>query len=314
MGQSSITGQETIVFSDNASYDGTERGGAMVSDGQLWMGSSTVAPGLPRVRLGTIVAGAGITVTYSETSATTNRLTIAMAGGSTGVDSFAMQTGTNPVNPDGFGLVTFNGAAVAAGTNPVRTNGTAATTMQVEVQIAQAIAAEDTTKVGLANFDSGDFTVSNGFVVLAGGGAGQTITGDSGGALSPTTGNWNILGGPGVTTSGSGSTLTINSVLYTDQAAPTAVAADSGSMSTAAITLTLPAAPANGTRCEFIASTADALIVDAPGTAIIRIGNVASSAGGTATSTAQSDSLSLVYQSSTDDWHALSVVGVFVLA
>lgn len=39
---------------------------------------------------------------------------------------------------------------------------------------------------------------------------GQTITGDSGGALSPTSGNWNILGGTGLSTSGVGSTLTIN--------------------------------------------------------------------------------------------------------
>lgn len=39
---------------------------------------------------------------------------------------------------------------------------------------------------------------------------GQTITGDSGGALSPTAGNWNILGGTGLSTSGMGSTLTIN--------------------------------------------------------------------------------------------------------
>lgn len=39
----------------------------------------------------------------------------------------------------------------------------------------------------------------------------QTITGDSGGALSPTSGNFNILGDGLITTSGTGSTLTINS-------------------------------------------------------------------------------------------------------
>lgn len=39
---------------------------------------------------------------------------------------------------------------------------------------------------------------------------GETITGDSGGALSPTAGNWNIVGGTGISTSGAGSTLTIN--------------------------------------------------------------------------------------------------------
>ena len=38
----------------------------------------------------------------------------------------------------------------------------------------------------------------------------DTLTGDSGGALSPTAGNINILGGDGLTVAGSGSTLTIN--------------------------------------------------------------------------------------------------------
>lgn len=37
-----------------------------------------------------------------------------------------------------------------------------------------------------------------------------TLTGDSGGALSPTAGNINILGGTGVSVAGAGSTLTIN--------------------------------------------------------------------------------------------------------
>lgn len=38
---------------------------------------------------------------------------------------------------------------------------------------------------------------------------GNTITGDSGGALPPTAGNWNIIGSGSTVTSGSGSTLTV---------------------------------------------------------------------------------------------------------
>jgi hypothetical protein len=77
------------------------------------------------------------------------------------------------------------------------------------VQYATSAAATDATKSGVAHFDSTDFTVdANGFVALAGGGAGQTITGDTGGALVPTAGNWNLLGSGSITTSGSGSTLT----------------------------------------------------------------------------------------------------------
>lgn len=45
-------------------------------------------------------------------------------------------------------------------------------------------------------------------IAVSGSSVGQTITGDSGGALSPTAGNWNILGSGSITTSGSVSSLT----------------------------------------------------------------------------------------------------------
>lgn len=142
---------------------------------------------------------------------------VSLIGGSLAVDSFAMQTGTSPVVPTVAGLVTFNGSAVASGTNPVRTNGTGVNTMQLEVQRTQAIASTNASNVGLAAFDSARFTVDgNGFVSLNGAGVGETITGDTGGALSPTAGNWNILGlspvagtNP-VRATGAGSTLTVN--------------------------------------------------------------------------------------------------------
>lgn len=142
---------------------------------------------------------------------------VSLIGGGLAIDSIAVQTGTNPVIPTADGLVTINGATVAAGTNPVRTDGTGPNTMAVEVQISQAIASTDATKIGLSNFDSSSFNVdANGFVSISGTGVGQTITGDTGGALSPTAGNWNILGSTSaagttpVSTSGSGSTLTAN--------------------------------------------------------------------------------------------------------
>lgn len=45
-------------------------------------------------------------------------------------------------------------------------------------------------------------------IAVSGSSVGQTITGNTGGALSPTSGNWNIVGTGSTTTSGSGSTLT----------------------------------------------------------------------------------------------------------
>lgn len=222
------------------------------------------------------------------------------------------------VGPDGSGNIDFTGEAVANATNakPVFVDaGTNALNVEVQVAVDRTGAPANSNDAGLASFDDTEFTVdANGFVQLLSTAVGQTITGDSGGALSPTAGNWNILGGPGVTTSGSGSTLTINSVVYTDEGISASVTSDSGSFSTAAITLTLPASPANGERCEFIASTADQLVITAAGTQVINVGSTASSAGGTLTSNAKGDAVSLIYQSSSDDWFALSVVGVWTAA
>lgn len=107
-------------------------------------------------------------------------------------------------------------SSVAAGTTPIQTSGSVST-LTIQVQRAQAIGATNASNVGLAAFNSTYFTVdSNGFVSVSGTGLGQTITGQSGGALSPTAGNWNIFGGTSsagtspVVTSGSGSTLTTN--------------------------------------------------------------------------------------------------------
>ena len=56
------------------------------------------------------------------------------------------------------------GSSVVAGTNPVRTVASG-NTLTVDVQTAQAIASTDATKIGLAAFNSSDFTVdANGFV------------------------------------------------------------------------------------------------------------------------------------------------------
>jgi len=147
---------------------------------------------------------------------------VSLAGAGLAIDSIGVDAtsggGTNPVLPTAAGLITVNGATVAAGTNPVRSVSTAANVYQIQVQISQALAAADATKIGLCNFDSASFAVAaTGFVTASGTGLGKTITGNTGGALSPTAGNWNILGnntalnGFATYTTGSGSTLTVNS-------------------------------------------------------------------------------------------------------
>ena len=94
---------------------------------------------------------------------------VSLAGGGGALDSIGVDatsgTGTNPVLPTALGLVTVNGALVAADSNPVRTVSTAPNTYQIQIQKSQALASPDSTKVGMANFNSTQFNVdADGFV------------------------------------------------------------------------------------------------------------------------------------------------------
>jgi hypothetical protein len=73
-GTSSITGEESILFADNASFNGTERGGKMTTDGQLWIGSTA----LPKVRLGGLTSpNSTLTIGYNSPN-----ITLDVVGGS----------------------------------------------------------------------------------------------------------------------------------------------------------------------------------------------------------------------------------------
>ena len=242
---------------------------------------------------------------------------VTLAGGGLAIDSIGVDAtsggGTNPVLPTVAGLVTVNGATVAAGTNPIRTVSTAANVYQVQAQISQALAATDATKIGLCNFDSAKFTCdANGFVSTSGTGIGQTITGDSGGALSPTAGNWNILGLSGSKTSGSGSTLTIKSPPYADSTAAT-LTVNSGTFATAAGAYLLPAAPAVGDLVEIVCITTGIVVTANTGQKIQISGDVSSTAG-TATNSSKGDVLCLRYRATDAIWYSTSSPGVWVLA
>lgn len=166
-------------------------------------------------------------------------------GGGGGIDSVATDSGT--------ALPDLSGEIDILGGEAIDTSASG-NTITISAELATAGANVGATNLGVASFDSADFTVTAGFVELntavggaddfvtdsgtatqVGGsinilggtgidtsGAGdtvtisvntasvsQTLTADSGGALSPTAGNHNILGGEGINTSGAGSTVTI---------------------------------------------------------------------------------------------------------
>lgn len=172
-GFSTITSDESIMFADNASFDGTQRGGKMTTNAELWIGATAS----PHVKLGTLTSPLGtITIGYSSPN-----ITLDLAGGSTGVDSIAVDAntppGTDPVLPTVAGLITVTGAQVAAGvvgTNVIRTDSLAANTYTIEVQRSTTAAMSSVADNGVSHFNSGQFTVdANGFVSLAG--SGQAI-------------------------------------------------------------------------------------------------------------------------------------------
>ena len=100
------------------------------------------------------------------------------------------------------------GTTQAAGTSPLHTTGSG-NTLTIIAQISQAIAATDATKIGFAAFDSADFTVdANGFVSFSGTGGAETLTGNTGGAISPVANNINTIGDGSITIAGAGNTLT----------------------------------------------------------------------------------------------------------
>ena len=163
------------------------------------------------------------------------------------------------------------GSSVAAGSTPVATSGSGST-LTVNVQTAQAIASTDATKIGLAAFNSADFTVdANGFV----------------------TANANIFP-------------------WIDQATGITLAINTGYFVTAATTQTLPASPAQGNVVKIVCDTAGSVVVTANTGQFIRSGTIISSSAGTFTNTNQGDTLELVYRAADTTWIALSTIGVWV--
>lgn len=142
------------------------------------------------------------------------------SGGTTPIDAIQVDTssgsGTNPVLPNGSGLVTLTGQQVPSatiGSNVLRTDSTSASTINIQIQQSGSSASADTTLNGASHFNSSQFSVTNGFVSLTGGGlAIDSVISDSGTVTPDGSGNISLLGQStpntsGVRFTGSGSTL-----------------------------------------------------------------------------------------------------------
>ena len=245
-------------------------------------------------------------------------------GGGAVVETFTVDAstppGTNPVIPNA-GNITVTGGQVAAGTtaNVIQTDSLAANTYTIQVQRSQAVASTTIGDNGVCHFDSAHFTVdSNGFVSASGTGVGETITGDTGGALSPTAGNWNIFGGTGCKTAGSGSTLTINvtggGLKWVDVTGTTqTMASNTGYVSdnSMLVTLTLPAAPIFGDVIRVCGKGSGGwTIAQNSGQSIVfGTSTTMTGAGGSLSSSNQNDTLEILCTTATTTFTVLSSHG-----
>lgn len=177
--------------------------------------------------------------------------------------------GTDPVVPTVAGVMGVSGAQVAAGVNPIRTNSIAANSYQIQVQRSSAQAASTLTANGIAHFDSASFGVDANGFVTFTGSGGMSWLDTAGGAL----------------------------------------AANTGYFVTAAAAITLPLTPAQGTIVEIVDQVGGGVVVTAAGANIIQVQNVASSAGGTSTSTQKGDALRLVFRTADLTWYCAPGAG-----
>ncbi len=109
-GNNSTQGLETVTFTDNMSFDGTQRGGAMTTNGELWIGSTA----LRHVKKGTITSpDSSVTIGYSSPNIT---LTSALGTGRFPITPYVVgpvgkagyqtiQSGLNAANAAGGGIV-----------------------------------------------------------------------------------------------------------------------------------------------------------------------------------------------------------------
>lgn len=287
--------ENDFLFGKNADFTAADNQNALeanglFTDGQLWIGRTAVNTGGTHIDVATLTAGTGISIVNGSGS-----ITISLLGGGVAVEHLTGNTG-GQLNPDGSNNFFILGAVVAAGTTPISVAGLAST-LTTNVQISQALAATDATKIGLSNFNSAQFTVDpNGFVSVT---SGTFVTA--------------LEGGPGITITGTASAPIVNSVIFTDTAALT-MSVDNGYFATAAGTYNLPATAAQGELIHIVCDTAGVVVVDAPALNFIRMGSAITSSGGTATSSAIGDSLTLRYRLSSLTWYVTASTGIWTLA
>jgi len=145
-----------------------------------------------------------------------------------------------------------------------------------------------------------------------------TTYNENSGSATPIANVLNVVGGTGVTTTGSGNTITIDvtgdGFNWVETSTSFTAAFQTGYYANAALTATLPSGTTLGQTIVIYADTSSAVVIQAAVGQRIQVSNMISSSGGTATSNAQGAMLQLNFKPSDSTWHTISSMGTWTVA
>lgn len=142
---------------------------------------------------------------------------------------------------------------------------------------------------------------------------------DDGNSAVPLANVIKVTNGVGIFTSlGSSNEIKVNVINdgfpWTDKSVTFNALAQNGYFCTGVLTVNLPAAPTQGNTIIIYVDSASVVTVKANTGQTIQIGAMQSTAAGTAASTAEGSTLTLVYRASDTEWHSISDLGSWTLA
>lgn len=175
----------------------------------------------------------------------------------------------------------------------------------------------------LANFSTTNAQLSANWIQLgSNAGAIFTLTGDTGGAISPVNSNIDLVGGSGLNTTGTAGTITFNltggGFEFTEVTADTQMAVNQGYIANKAGTiceLTLPATAAVGDAVAILGKSATLWLIaqNAGQTIHMNAESTTTGAAGSVSAIDQYNSIQLICITADTDWIVQSCVGILTL-